>query len=260
MKRNLFVGILALIPALLPAWQAPAFEVADIKPSDPSVQKTGKGRMLPGGRIEVPGYTVKDLIIFSYGITDDMISGGPKWIGDDRFDIIAKAPEGAPMDSLRMMMRSLIADRFGLVTHNEDKPMQAYALTVAKNPPSLQVSAGAKQQCSWTSLEDGLRRRVCQNVDMAEFAKELPGTGGIGIDLPVVDNTGLKGSFDFQFDVGTITRRDGGDGPGTAGAPIVSETGPTIFAALLKIGLKLESRKLPLPVMVIDHVARPSRN
>lgn len=255
--RCLFLG--ALIPAVVLAWQQPAFEVADVKPSDPAVVKMGKGRMLPGGRIEVPGYTVKDLIMFTYSVTDNMIFGGPKWADDDRFDIVAKAPTDAPMDSLRMMMKTLLADRFKLAIHNEDRPMPVWVLTVAKNPPSLQPGSGdGRSQCHWTEFEGSTRRRECQNLTMSDFAKELPATGGIGIDLPVVDQTGLTGSYDFQFDVGTVSNRS--DVPASADAPVILSSGPTIFAALLKIGLRLESRRMPLPVIVVDRVERPGQN
>ncbi len=98
MKRSLILDCCLFLRCFVPGRmrrQAPAFEVANVKPSDPSVIKMGKGRALPGGRLEVPGYTVRELIMFTYGVTDDMISGGPKWVGEDRFDIVAKAPAGA---------------------------------------------------------------------------------------------------------------------------------------------------------------------
>jgi uncharacterized protein (TIGR03435 family) len=262
MNRDLFLTPLAIMPVLLPAQPAsksPEFEVADIKPSDPSVLKMGKGRMLPGGRIEVPGYTLRELIMFTYGVTDDMISGGPKWVGEDRFDIVAKAPTGAPDDALRSMMKALLGDRFRLVTHQEDKPMAAYVLTVEKNAAPLARSAGGgTSQCHWTQLEGGLRRRECRNLSMDEFARDLQQTGGIGIFLPVSDQTGLKGNYDFQFDVGMI-RRSGAEVPGVAPDPLDTD-GPNIFAALSKIGLKLESRKVPMPAIVIDSAARPGGN
>ena len=256
MRRNLIVAAVAMIPALLSAQTPAAFEVADIKPSDPSVLKMGKGRMLPGGRIEVPGYTLRELIMFTYGVTDDMISDGPKWIGEDRFDIVAKAPTGAPDSALRTMMKTLLGDRFGLVTHQEDKPMPAYVLMLEKDAAPLSQSAGSgASQCHWTELEGGLSRRECQNLSMDEFAKELPATGGIGIFLPVSDQTGLKGSYDFQFEVGTIRRSD------SPGPPDPLDTdGPNIFTALRKIGLKLESRKVAMPVIVIDSAAKPAGN
>jgi uncharacterized protein (TIGR03435 family) len=253
--RRLTVATVAMIPALLYAQMPAAFEVADIRPSDPSVLKMGKGRMLPGGRIEVPGYTLRELIMFTYGVTDDMISGGLKWVGEDRFDIVAKAPAGAPDNALRSMMKTLLSDRFRLVTHQEDKPMPAYVLTLEKNEvPLAQSAGGGASQCHWTDLEGGLRRRECRNVSMDEFAKELPATGGIGIFLPVSDQTGLKGSDDFQFDVGTIRRSD-------SGPPDPLDTdGPNIFTALRKVGLKLESRKMPMPAIVIDSAAKPAVN
>jgi uncharacterized protein (TIGR03435 family) len=254
MKHSLVLAALALSPALVSAWQGPSFEVADIKPSDSSVMKMGKGRVLPGGRIEVPGYTVKDLIMFSWSVQDNMVVGGPKWINDDRFDIVAKAPADAQMETLRQMMQGLLADRFKLAIHREDKAMPAYVLTAPAPPNGLKESAGGPQQCGWTVLSDGIRRRECHNLTMSEFARQLPNTGGIGIDLPVTDQTGLKGSYDFQFEVGTVQRNAGGDSPNA------DDSGPTIFAALQKLGLRLESRKISMPVIVIDRVERPSVN
>jgi len=245
--------------ALLPAWQdrAPSFEVAEIKPSDPSVLKPGKGRMLPGGQIAVPGYTLRELIMFTYGVTDDMISGGPKWVSEERYDIVAKAPAGSPDSALRAMMQALLKDRFRLVTHQENKPMSAYVLTAIKTAAPAQSSAAGASQCHWTDLGEGMRRRECQNITMAEFAKELPHTGGIGIELPVADQTGLSGQYDLQFDVGRARKPVSGDGP----PPDPFDTdGPNIFAALQKIGLHLESKKIPMPAIIIDGAERPSSN
>jgi uncharacterized protein (TIGR03435 family) len=253
MNRNLILTALAVIPALLSAQQVsgtPAFEVMNIKPSDPSVMKMGKGRMLPGGRIEVPGYTLRELIVFSYGVTDDMISGGPKWANEDRFDIIAKAPTDASDQALRLMMQSLLSERFRMAFHREDRPMSVFVLTVSKSVGALKPASGTQSQCMWTSAENGFRRRECHNITMDEFAKQLPHTGGIGIDLPVVDGTALKGNYDFQFEVGTIPN----------GGSIVDSSGPTIFEALTKIGLKLESRKVPMPAIVIDQAEMPTGN
>src|SRR6202012_599792 len=175
----------------------------DVKPSDPSVMKMGKGSMLPGGQIRVPGYTLREMVMFSYGVTDYMISGGPKWAGEERWDIVAKAPVGAPDTALRAMMQSLLKDRFKLAMHQEDRPMPAYVLSAVKGSAPLQENtASGASQCHWTDLGGGTRRRECQNLTMAEFAKELPNTGGIGIVLPVADQTGLQGRYDFQFEVG----------------------------------------------------------
>jgi uncharacterized protein (TIGR03435 family) len=269
MRRNLIVSLLA--PVVLSAQQIsapaassmPKFEVADVKPSNPSVIKMGKGRVSPGGRIDVPGYTLKDLIVFTFGVTDNMIFSGPKWLGTDRFDIVAKAQTDAPIQTLRLMMQSLLADRFRLTIHYEDKAMPAYVLKVVRSQPSLQKSSGGQSQCEWHELADGIRRRECHNLTLAEFARQLPGTGGIGIDLPVVDQTGLEGGYDFQFEVGTFQQKTGGGtagGADTGPAPVAVDSGPTIFAALMKIGLKLDNHKMPMPVIVIDQVERPTGN
>ena len=119
-----FVTVLTLIltPALLPGWQTPAFEVAEIKPSDPSVQKTGKGRMLPGGRIELPGQTVRDLMTFAYAVQDDMIMGGPKWASEERFDIVAKALSDGAGDAA---LDDAIAPG-GAIPVDDAQPGQAY--------------------------------------------------------------------------------------------------------------------------------------
>jgi len=244
--------ILLMFPAVVSGWQRPSFEVAEIKPSDPSVQNRGKGRMLPGGRIELPAQTIRDLVGFAYSVQDDMIVGGPKWAGEERFDIVAKAPSSASPDTLRQMLQALLADRFHLTTHNQDKLTGAYVLTVSRNPPGIRKSDGGQTFCRWTSAGEGLRRRECRNMTMAEFAKELPNTGGIGIFLPVKDQTELSGAYDFDFEVGMMAPK----GPEAAAS---EDTGPTIFAAMLKLGLRLQERKMPMPAMVIDRVERPSQ-
>jgi uncharacterized protein (TIGR03435 family) len=235
----------------------PAFEVAEIKPADPAGPRPGKGRILPGGRIEVPGMTVKDLMMMAYGLQENMITGGPKWVGSQRFDIVAKAPAETPMATLRLMMQTLLAERFHLATHREDKAMPAYVLTVGKRPPTFREGSGGRGMCTWQSDDGGLRRRECVNMTMSELVKELPGWGGVGIDLPVVDETGLKGAYDFHLEVGMM---GGGKGEGGKAQEVALESGPNIFAAFEKIGLKLESRKMTMPVVVIDRAEMPGAN
>src|SRR5436853_80570 len=86
--------------------KAPAFEVADIKPADPAARMPGKGRLLPGGRIEMPGTSLVDLIRFAYGVQENMIAGAPKWADSDRYDIVAKAAEDTPIPTLAVMMQT----------------------------------------------------------------------------------------------------------------------------------------------------------
>jgi uncharacterized protein (TIGR03435 family) len=257
---TLAAAIFLLVSATVYAQQSrAAFEVADIKAAAPSNPMPKKGRILPGGRLEVPGMTLRNLIMMAYEVQEHMIAGGPKWADSQQFDIVAKAPAEASMPALRLMMQTLLAEQFKLIIHREDKTMPAYVLTLGKRAPQFHEGSGGRQTCSWQSAEAGLRRRDCRNMTMAELASQLPGWGGIGIDLPVVDQTGLKGAYDFQLVVGVLSSGKG-EGPGKDGASPMIESGPTIFAALDRIGLRLDSRKMAMPMVVIDHAESPTGN
>lgn len=256
----------ALIAVVLLAWQAhgqamadpPSFEVAAIKKADPR-SPFRKGGFLPGGRIDLPGATLKMLVMLAYGVQENLIQGLPKWGDSERFDIVAKAAPDTPVPMLRRMVEALLVERFKLAIHREDKVMAAYVLTLGKRPLKLTEGAGPQQGCNWVVLEAGLRRRECHKLTMAEFANALPGWGGVGVDLPVLDQTGLKGAYDFQLTIGFAFKKGEGGGGGDARA-IPEDTGPTIFTALEQIGLKLESHKTPLSLVMIDHAEMPTEN
>jgi uncharacterized protein (TIGR03435 family) len=236
----------------------PSFEVADIKPANPAAHD-GKGRQV-GNRIEVYGMTAKQFITAAYGVQENMITGAPKWTETDRYDLVAKAPDGTPPSMLRQMLQPLLADRMKLAMHREDKVMPAYVLTVGKRPLKIEQAPGGRQDCHWETIDGRLRRRICHNLSMDEFAQQLPGLGGAGIDLQVLDQTGLKGSYNVQFDMGIPGGGERREREGGSPAPVVADAGPDIFQALDQIGLKLESRKMPLQVIVIDHIEPPSAN
>jgi uncharacterized protein (TIGR03435 family) len=219
--------LLVLLPALLAQTPQPTFEVADIKLSDPrNLTPRGKGRILPGGRIELPGATLKELIILAYGMPEDMVSGGPGWVSRDRYDVVAKGPGNPSVEVLRQMLQSLFTERFKLNFHREERVQPAYVLTVGKRPPQYKQGDGGRQERAWAILESGLHRRECHNLFMAELARALPSWGGVGIDLPVIDQTGLKGVYDFHLEVGNRFAGGGGErGPeGSAGS--AADSGP----------------------------------
>ncbi len=248
------LAIALLLAAVLSA--QPSFEAASIKPHDPKTP-VSKGRVLPSGGIEAAGWTVQDLLMFANGVLPDMIVDLPKWAKESPFDVIAKAPHDTPPATLRVMLQTLLAERFKISSHREDLPMPVYVLTIGKRGPKLQAAAGTMPHCSWTDLPNRVSRRECQNMTMAELARQLPGLGDIGIDFPVVDKTGIEGAWDFHLDVRLL--------PPDAGAAeahpeVATPQGPTIFDAFERLGLKLEPRKVPSPVIVVDRIETLSEN
>jgi uncharacterized protein (TIGR03435 family) len=237
----------ALLPLLFPAVLAAqtSFEAATIKPHDPK-GTLGKGRILPGGHLEAGGMTLEDLLMFSYGVLPNMILGLPKWAKESQFDVVATAGHDTPNGTIRIMLQALVAERFKLASHQDDRAMPAFVIVVGKNGSKLQRAAGGQQRCVWSDLPSGVSRRACVNMTMSELAKQLPGLGGIGVDLPVVDQTSLDGPWDFHLDV----KLQAGDGGSATSEP----EGPTIFDAFQQNGLELQRRKVQLPVLVIDHV------
>jgi uncharacterized protein (TIGR03435 family) len=261
LSLTLFFSIAAAMAQQSPA-PAPGkrleFEVVDLRPRDPNNPvPAGKGRMLPGGRIEVSGITLTNMIMMAWGVQEDMISGLPKWAGSAQYDLVAKGTPDTAQPELRLMVQSMLENQFKLSMHREDRVRNAYVLTVGKAGAKLQAASGGPggaQSCSWQVLDSSLRRRECHNMSMAELARELPVWGGIGIDFPAIDETGLKGSYDLNLDVGNAPSRKEPGTPDTDPA----DSGPTIFQALEKLGLKLETRKMPVSVIVVDHAEQPN--
>jgi len=236
----------------------PAFEVVDIKVDTSGAIAPQKERLLPGGRIELNGATVKEMIAAIYGVKGGMIAGGPPWMGSERFDIVAKAAPDTNVPVLLEMVKTMLAEQFHLVFHHEEKVMAVYALTVAKDGPRLKEAPGGRQNCSSHGAQINgvpVLHSECVNISMPEFARQLGLNELRDDDRPVVDLTRLDGAYDLVFEFGRPQR--GGQGDGAAGAEL---TGPTIFEALAKIGLKLEASKQPVAAMVIDRVERPPDN
>jgi uncharacterized protein (TIGR03435 family) len=267
------------------------FEVASIKPSDPNDHRM-MFRMVPGGAINLHGVTLKALVQQAYDVRDFQISGGPGWIGADKYDVTAK-PESAsgeaPTDprqlseeqrktfqeQTRLRLQALLTDRFQLKVHREKKELPVYALVVAKNGPKLKENAGADAGPGKGMMRMSAGQLVGQQVGIAFLAQSLAQSVG----RTVLDQTGLKGTYDFELNFAPEPGRGGvfggpgaGDGappppPPGAGPGLIKEpppvdpNGPTIFTALQEqLGLKLESQKGPVEIIVIDHVEKPSEN
>jgi uncharacterized protein (TIGR03435 family) len=260
MSGNATVVLLFLssIPAFSQSQTAPpSFEVADVK-----VNKSGEARMavdfLPGGRLSMRNVPMKVMIMLAYHARPDAVTGGPDWLGSDRFDIVAKALQTTSQDDFRRMLQTLLAERFKPAVHKDQKIMPAYALVLGKTGPKLQPSEAAlltEQRCGPGEGSAGRKHVDCRHITMAALADTLQEIAPRDIDMPVVDQTGLPGAYNFKLDWTPAVRAAAGASPDAA-------AGPTLFEAVeAQLGLKLENRKLPLPVIVIDQVDRaPAEN
>lgn len=263
----------------------PSFEVASIKPNHSSNMMIGI-RMAPG-RFVTTGSTAKQLIDLAYDIRDFQISGGPAWIGSDKYDIDAKEPDELAAqlmnlpdqqrrEKLGLLVQSLLTDRFQLKVHRETKELPVYALVIAKNGPKLQAAKPGETYGNGIKTPDGhptggrfMRMRPGeldgQGTPMAFLVQTLSQQLG----QTVMDQTGLKGNYDFTLkwtpDPGSPGMMPGpppGAGPGPDKQPPPPDaSGPSLFTAVQEqLGLKLQSTKGAVSIIVIDHIERPSEN
>jgi uncharacterized protein (TIGR03435 family) len=267
----------------LPAIPAPTeFEVADVKlaaPISPGAPPMMIGlRMMPGGRFVSQNMPMRLLIGRAFNTNNnDQVVGLPSFVDSARFDITAKAPAeavtgpGVDMDALAPMLRALLVDRFKMTYHSEERPMTAYSLVAAK-PKLKKADAASRIFCKTgpapAGAPPGSQMLTCQNATMAMFAERLQNLAP-GLNWPVLDATGIEGGWDFALTFSRLPPNMNGPGRGgDAGlpdaAPLASDPGGgyTIFEAIDKqLGLKLESRKRPMPVIVIDHLEqKPTDN
>jgi len=217
--------------------QAPAFEAATIKPSVDAPGHSGSHSRT--GMIVLSGQTLKGLICSAYRVKDYQVTGGPKWIDGDRFDVNAKAAGAANDSQLREMLQTLLTERFQLAFHHEEKIAPAYALVLAKSGLKITPVEGTDG-----SNSNGRKGQLTvTGMTMPKFAETLSRE----LKTPVLDRTGTPGAFNFKLEWSTE-----GD---------ANDLESALFAALQsQLGLKLESRKLPVDMIVVDKAEKPSEN
>ena len=242
-----------------------AFEVATIKPVKADEPNAGRYiRMQSAHRFEVKNYTVNGLVAAAYDLNPRAISGGPAWLGSDRYNIIAVAPgdERPTYDEQMVMLKKLLTERFNLTFHREQKEFSIYELTVAKGGLKINTSTAPFDEASnvtstlFPASSGGIdhARLPAHNVTMQEFASVLQ--RGI-LDRPVVDKTGLSGRYDFELEWTPDESQFGGTLP--RGVPDTDR--PGLLAAMQEqLGLRIEAARGPLAVLVIDRLDRPSEN
>jgi uncharacterized protein (TIGR03435 family) len=267
MKRMLSLGVFAILPLLA---QQPKFELADVHIS--STQRWFVGNYEPNnaGRIVDGRYILRDatlltLIDAAYGVTDDMIAGGPTWLRLDIYDVIAKVPEGTTQATGNLMLQALLAERFGLVARRETHPMPRFVLSVAPGGSKLKPAAqsqdsGCKQQMP-AGIEAGRGGPInpaslpnlkvsCHNLTSTQIVENLRQMAGgpINTYLPreVVDSTRLEGKWDFDLEFTPI---------GIVGDK--GRDGITLYDAVSKqLGLTLELKDIPVPALVVESINR----
>lgn len=244
-SRKPFLALLLVLLAASPALaQAhPSFEVASVRPSN---APANEGNWSPPGtgKFNAHNLTLARLMMLAYGIDANQIANKPAWLESDRFDIAAKPSGGIALsrEELKPLLQTLLEERFGLATHTETRLMPGYVLIVAKGGPKLQPTRGSKFPGFRLNVTDTELNGL--NWSMPYLATMLQHPAG----RPVLDKTGLTGSYDLKLDFSPD--------------PSTDSALPSIFTALQEtLGLKLEPQKIPVQVLVIDRANRtPTEN
>jgi len=257
------IALAVMLAGVILAQEGPKFEVASIKPSDPNAN----GSMVqnsPGGRVRMTNTTLKNLIANAYEVRFFQVTGGPEWADSARFDIEAKGEAGAKQKDFAPMLRALLKERFQLVVRRETKEMPIYALVLARKdgklgpqmkettcqvydaehpPPTPKPGEMRPMGCGGGSMGPGRLRE--SGAQVANLALSLSGLD----DRVVLDQTGLKGKYDISLDWTPDNRRAD------------DNAGPSLFTALQEqLGLKLESAKGPVDMIVIEKAEKPTEN
>jgi uncharacterized protein (TIGR03435 family) len=268
------------------------FEVTSVKKSGPPGQAFTPFRLLQGGRFSMGQMTVGSLITLGYGIQRYQVVGGPSWMNTDRFDINAVAedvppqptPPGTP-NRMQLLIRSLLKERFALVTHNETRELPLSYLVMAREdrklgerlrPSTIDCRAlmaerakAAKEGAAPTppappkpgeiqpcGMRGGLGQITAGSMALSNFAQML----GSMLNRPIYDRTNLTGSFDIQLEYTPDQMPQ--IPPGVTlppGLTLPSPDGPSLNTALQEqLGLKLEATRGPVDVLVIDSVEQPT--
>jgi uncharacterized protein (TIGR03435 family) len=246
-------------PARMAADAKPAFEVATIKPSDPA--RRDQIVTLRGNEIILTKNTLRDLINLAYWLHPKQVTGGPPWIESDKWDLAGKpdAPGQPNVDQMKMMIQKLLADRFQLKFHLEQRDVPVYAVQITKTGAKIIKSQDdPKGYPGWNFGRSAAGTALTfRNSPMSQVTAILQNF----LDKPVVDQSGLSERYDFTvtftLDPAQAVRLGAPPTP-SADNP---DAAPDVFAAFQQqLGLKLESTKAPTDVMVIDNVQKPSEN
>jgi uncharacterized protein (TIGR03435 family) len=260
MKAASALLVIALVSLTVARGQSsrPVFQVTSVKPNN-SGSRGARISDSPDGSLRADNTTVRLLLLRAYGVFDYQVVGSPDWINTARFDIEGKAESGLTKPDVLAMTRSLLEDRFKLRVHRDTRESSVFLLIVAKDGLKLQPTVEGR-------LGPGGLRPGDSRSNVDSTSGELSGSGiGVAkligmlvphVGRPIIDKANLTGLYDFtlKFTPQQTTVTTGGDALADVGVP-------SIFTALTEqLGLKLESAKGPVEVLVIESVSRPSEN
>jgi uncharacterized protein (TIGR03435 family) len=295
MKKAAALTVLGIVVVVIPILSQ-QFEVASVKVHPPPVSIIGITNR--GGRFSATGFSLKMLVGRGYGIPETRILGAPNWAESERYDIEAKAPDGATPNQLQPMIQGMLKDRFELKAHKETRDLPVYELTVVKGGLKMKLSADQTPPvpAAPAPLPDrggvprgdrgttgrgqvglgqaaGPRQRGTQGFTINNGRYAFEGNAITlqaiinaiqqRVDRPIIDKTVLSGLFDVNLEWSP-----GAEAPPQGFGPLPPDVtppapgdGPTIFSALQdQLGLRLEGAKGPVEVLIIDDVQKPSEN
>jgi uncharacterized protein (TIGR03435 family) len=247
MTKTLLLTLCLLTP--LARAHAQSFEVATIKPNPTADPKQGQWSLPNTGSFKASGLTLAMLMHLAWDVDISQIANQPSWLDSDLFDVAAKPEAGITLsrDELRPRLQNLLEQRFHLTIHHETRMLPGYALVVAKGGPKLQPPT---QPARLPNYRRGVYKGHVNilNCTMPFLAQQLTPFAG----FPVVDQTGLTGSYDISVLYAPDPNSDTG----------ADSTLPSLFTAIREnLGLELRSRKVPVETIVIEHVDRqPTQN
>jgi uncharacterized protein (TIGR03435 family) len=239
------------------------FEVASVKPSGPQSVRGSKGG--PGtsdpGLFSFSSATLQDILFRAYGLEDVQQIVGPKWLDEETYDFICKIPPGTTKEQFQMMLQNLLAERFKLALHHQTKDLPVYELVTGKNGPKLKESTEASLakptaekdgfpqlpagRSSWSVRYDAQMHAhlIARDEPVSALVTALRNSAG----RVIFDKTGLTGKYDItlEFNLRPLA-------PGAEDDPL-----PGLLEAVQQqLGLKLEDKKAPFDVLVIDHAEK----
>jgi uncharacterized protein (TIGR03435 family) len=245
MRLSVALPLLAAI-AITAYAQSPKFEVASVKVNRTEGEQQHYPRFA-NGKLIAENATMRSILQVAYGLTAIQITG-PGWLDSDHFDLAATSPQGVPDTELMPMLQSLLKDRFNFTAHNEKKEMPVYDLVVLKEGPKFSLFDAA--HIPPTPARNGASSMIIGAMTMTGLAGDLTSTVG----RLVLNKTGLEGRYFCAVTFSPLTTQANDNATGSGALDI--------FAAIqLQLGLKMESAKEPVDILVVDHAERvPTEN